>query len=43
VQTAMSRQGLEPDPTTPAEMATRIKAETATWAGVVKKAGIRVE
>lgn len=43
VQTAMSRQGLEPDPTTPAEMAARIKAETATWAGVVKKAGIRVE
>jgi len=43
VQTAMARQGLEPEPSTPAELAARIKRETATWAALVKKVGIRVE
>ncbi|MBI4189399.1 MAG: tripartite tricarboxylate transporter substrate binding protein [Betaproteobacteria bacterium] len=43
VQTAMARQGQEPQTSTPAELAARIKAETAIWAGVIKDAGIRVE
>lgn len=42
VQTAMSRQGLEPDPCTPAEHAARIRKETAMWAEVIKKSGIRL-
>jgi tripartite-type tricarboxylate transporter receptor subunit TctC len=43
VQSAMARQGLEPESSTPAELAARIRNETATWAGVLKKAGIRIE
>jgi len=43
VQTAMSRQGLDPDPCTPAEMAERIRRETATWAQLIKKTGIRLQ
>lgn len=43
VQTAMSRQGLEPEPCTPAEHAARIKKETAMWAEVIKKSGIRLQ
>lgn len=43
VQTAMSRQGLEPDPCTPAELAARIRSETATWAEVIRKSGIRLQ
>jgi len=43
VQTAMRRQGLGPDPTTPDEMAARIKRETATWAQVIKQSGIRLQ
>ena len=43
VQTAMARQGLEPDPGTPAEMGARIHRETATWAAVIKKTGIRAD
>lgn len=43
VQTAMARQGMEPDPGTPAEMAARIRRETATWAAVIKKTGIRAD
>jgi len=43
VQAAMSRQGLEPQPTTPVEFAARIKRETATWAEVIKKSGITLK
>jgi tripartite-type tricarboxylate transporter receptor subunit TctC len=43
VSTALSRQGIEARPTTPAEFAARIRTETATWAAVVAKAGIRSE
>ena len=43
VQEAMSRQGLEPETSTPQELAARIKAETAIWAGVIKEAGIKAE
>ena len=43
VQTAMARQGLEPEPSTPAELAARIRQETATWSTLVKQAGIRAE
>ncbi len=43
VQTAMARQGLEPDPGTPAELAARIRRETVTWADVIKKSGIRAD
>jgi len=43
VQEAMSRQGLEPETSTPQELAARIKAETAVWAVVIKEGGIRAE
>ncbi len=43
VQTAMARQGLEPESGSPAELAARIRRETATWAAVIKKTGIRAE
>ena len=43
VQTAMSRQGMEVMPSTPAELAARIKTETATWAALIRKTGIRLE
>lgn len=43
VHTAMSRQGLEPASSTPAELVARIRKETATWAALLKKAGIRAE
>ena len=41
VQQAMARQGLEAETSTPAELAERIKRETAVWAGVIKDAGIK--
>ena len=43
VQEAMSRQGLEPETSTPRQLAARIKSETAVWAAVIKEAGIRAE
>jgi tripartite-type tricarboxylate transporter receptor subunit TctC len=43
VSTALARQGIEARPTTPAEFAARIRTDTATWAAVVAKAGIRPE
>jgi tripartite-type tricarboxylate transporter receptor subunit TctC len=43
VQQAMSRQGLEAETSTPGELAARIKAESAVWAGVIKDAGIKAE
>jgi tripartite-type tricarboxylate transporter receptor subunit TctC len=43
VQTAMARQGLEPEPSTPEEMAARISRETDMWAGLIKKIGIRLQ
>jgi tripartite-type tricarboxylate transporter receptor subunit TctC len=39
----MSRQGLEPAPSTSADLAARISKESATWASLVKKLGIKVE
>ena len=42
-QAAMARQGLSPETSTPAELAARIKAETATYATIIKEAGIRAE
>jgi tripartite-type tricarboxylate transporter receptor subunit TctC len=43
VQQAMSRQGLEPETSTPQELAARIRAETKTWGEVIKAAGIKAE
>jgi tripartite-type tricarboxylate transporter receptor subunit TctC len=43
VQQAMARQGLEAETSTPAELAERIKRETAVWAGVIKDAGIKAQ
>jgi tripartite-type tricarboxylate transporter receptor subunit TctC len=40
---AMSRQGLDVETSTPQEFAARIKAETATWADVIRTAGIKAE
>ncbi len=43
VQEAMSRLGQDVETSTPQELAARIKAETAVWAGVIKEAGIKAE
>jgi tripartite-type tricarboxylate transporter receptor subunit TctC len=43
VQQAAARQGLEIETSTPQELAQRIKAETATWAQVIREAGIKGE
>ncbi|HZN26301.1 MAG TPA: tripartite tricarboxylate transporter substrate binding protein [Burkholderiales bacterium] len=43
VQQAMARQGLEPETSTAPELAARIRAETKTWAEVIKAAGIKGE
>jgi tripartite-type tricarboxylate transporter receptor subunit TctC len=43
VQLAMTRQGLEPETSTPAELATRVRNETMMWATVIKEAGIRAQ
>jgi tripartite-type tricarboxylate transporter receptor subunit TctC len=43
VQQAMARQGLDPETSTPQELATRIRGESRTWAEVIKAAAIRAE
>lgn len=43
VQQAMSRQGLEPEISSPQELAARIRSESNVWAGVIKDAGIKAE
>ena len=43
VQTAMARQGLEPHPGSPADLAARIRKETDIWAALTKTLGIRAE
>ena len=43
VQQALSRQGLEPETSSPQELAARIKSETAVWAAVIRDAGIKAE
>lgn len=43
VQQAMARQGLDPQHSTPQQLATRIKQETAQWAAVIKEQGIKAE
>jgi len=43
VLSAMSRQGLEAETSTPRELSARIRSETAVWAGVIKDAGIKAE
>jgi tripartite-type tricarboxylate transporter receptor subunit TctC len=43
VQEAMARQGLDVETSTPQELAARMSAETAVWAGVIKDAGIKAE
>jgi tripartite-type tricarboxylate transporter receptor subunit TctC len=43
VQQAMSRQGLETETSSAEELAARIRAESRTWADVIKAAGIRAE
>ena len=43
VRASMERLGLEQEPSTPEALAARIRKETATWADIIKSAGIRVE
>ncbi|MPZ47238.1 MAG: tripartite tricarboxylate transporter substrate binding protein [Betaproteobacteria bacterium] len=43
VLAAMDRLGFEPEPSTIAGLAARIKKETAMWAGIIKDAGIRLQ
>jgi tripartite-type tricarboxylate transporter receptor subunit TctC len=43
VRASMERLGLEQEPSTPEELAVRIRKETATWAAIIKEAAIHVE
>jgi len=43
VQTAMARQGLDVETSTPSELAARIRKEGAMWSGIIKELGIRAE
>jgi tripartite-type tricarboxylate transporter receptor subunit TctC len=43
VQQLMAPQGLEAQPSTAQELAARIRSESATWAEVIKSAGIKAE
>ena len=43
VQASMAANGLNQVTSTPAELAARIKADTAQWAAVIKDVGIRLE
>lgn len=43
VQAAISRQGLDPVTSTPAELAARVKKESGVWAGIIKEARIRAD
>lgn len=42
VQASMKRLGLQQDPLTPEKLSARVKKEAATWAGIIKAAGISV-
>jgi tripartite-type tricarboxylate transporter receptor subunit TctC len=43
VRAAMERLGLQQDPLTPEKLAARVRKESATWATIIKEAGIRVQ
>jgi tripartite-type tricarboxylate transporter receptor subunit TctC len=43
VQRAIAREGLDVETSTPSELAARIRADTKTWAEVIKAAGIKPE
>lgn len=43
VRTSLSAQGLEPRPSTPAELQKLMEGEVAKWASVVKQSGARVD
>ncbi len=43
VQSAMARQGLDPESSTPEELAARIRRETQLWADVIRTAGITAQ
>ena len=43
VQKGLARAGLDPVTSTPAELAARIRSETATYVTLIKEAGIRAE
>ncbi|MDH5535833.1 MAG: tripartite tricarboxylate transporter substrate-binding protein, partial [Betaproteobacteria bacterium] len=43
VRASMERLGLQQDPSTPERLVARIKKETATWAAIIKEAGIRLQ
>ena len=43
VQASMERLGLQQGPSTPEELRVRIRKEAATWAAIIKDAGIRLQ
>jgi tripartite-type tricarboxylate transporter receptor subunit TctC len=43
VKDLLNKQGLEPQPSTPEELARHIDSELKTWGRVVKEAGIKVQ
>ena len=43
VKAALNRNGMEPMPTTPAQLATALAAERSKWEPIIRDSGIRVE
>jgi tripartite-type tricarboxylate transporter receptor subunit TctC len=43
VEAKLRNLGLEPEPSTPEELASFLQADTARWAGLIRRAGIHVE
>ena len=43
IQEKLLAQGLQPNPTTPAEFSTIIQTETQRWAKIIKEAGIKLD
>ena len=43
VQASLASNGLNIAPSTPAELAARIRKETTVWEGVIKEASIRID
>ena len=43
VQNTMARLGMNPESSTPAELAARIKRESGMWAGIIKDGGISAQ
>jgi tripartite-type tricarboxylate transporter receptor subunit TctC len=43
VRTSMQSSGVEPDPSTPAQLDARVRAELAKWNKIIRDAGIKAQ